>query len=78
MQATLLVMQITAAIVLVVIVLLQGKGGGLGGIMGSDSSMFRTRRGLERILFRFTIGWGIFFVVLSMVTAAIIAAPTTG
>jgi preprotein translocase subunit SecG len=36
-------------------VLLQGRGSGIGMAFGGDSNVYRTKRGLERVLFRFTI-----------------------
>ncbi len=53
------------AAVLVVVVLAQVRGGGLSGIFGGGGeSTFRTRRGLERTLFRFTIALIIVFIVV--------------
>ncbi len=71
MLTTLYILEIVFAVVLVGVVLLQAKGGGLGGLMGSDSSVFRTRRGLEQLLFRFTVVWAALFVLLSMITARV-------
>lgn len=73
MSIALNVIQILAAIILIAVILLQTKGSGLGGVFGGDSSVFRTRRGLERTLFRFTVGWGIFFVVLSLLSVKLAA-----
>jgi preprotein translocase subunit SecG len=62
--------QIEIALVLigavtVVVVLAQVRGGGLSGIFGGGGeSAFRTRRGLERTLFRFTIVLIVVFIVL--------------
>jgi preprotein translocase subunit SecG len=51
--------------VLVVVVLAQVRGGGLSGIFGGGGeSTFRTRRGLEKTLFRFTIVLIVVFIVL--------------
>ena len=57
------------AAVLVVVVLAQVRGGGLSGIFGGGGeSTFRTRRGLERTLFRFTIVLIVVFVVLCILS----------
>jgi len=58
--------QIIVALVLIVVILLQVRGGGLGGIFGQAESTFRTRRGLEKTLFQFTIALVVIFVVLSI------------
>ena len=56
---------IIVAVVLVVTVLFQVRGGGLGGIFGgSGESAFRTRRGFEKTLFRFTVVLAVLFVIL--------------
>ena len=60
---------IIVAVVLVVTVLFQVRGGGLGGIFGgSGESAFRTRRGFERTLFRFTIVLSVLFVILCILS----------
>ncbi len=60
--------QIILAVVLIAVILLQVRGGGLGGIFGQPDSTFRTRRGLEKALFRFTIVLVLIFVVLSILS----------
>lgn len=59
------IFQILIALTLIGAVLLQAKGAGLGNIFGGDSS-FRTRRGLERTLFRSTIVLMVVFVAVSI------------
>jgi preprotein translocase subunit SecG len=58
--------QIIVAIVLIAAFLLQVRGGGLGGIFGQPDSVFRTRRGVERTLFRSTIALVVLFIILSI------------
>ncbi|MEE9276951.1 MAG: preprotein translocase subunit SecG [Dehalococcoidia bacterium] len=63
------VFQILTAIVLITAVLAQAKGSGLGNIFGGGgggADTFRTRRGVERILFRGTIVLMTLFIVLSI------------
>lgn len=62
----LLIAQILVAIALILVILLQVRGGGLGGIFGQPDSVYRTRRGVERTLFQFTIGLAVLFVILSI------------
>ena len=64
----LLTVQIFVSILLVGVVLLQVKGQG-GGLFGSAEGSFRTRRGLELALFRFTIFLVVVFLLLSIVSA---------
>jgi len=60
--------QIFVSILLVGVVLLQVKGQG-GGLFGSADGSFRTRRGLELALFRFTIFLVVVFLLLSIISA---------
>jgi preprotein translocase subunit SecG len=56
MSNFLIIAQILVALALIVVVTLQVKGGGLGGIFGQPDSVYRTRRGVEKSLFQMTIG----------------------
>ncbi len=67
MHTTLNIIQIVISVALIVTILFQVKGGGLGGIFGQSESVFRTKRGVERWLFVGTIILVIVFVALSMV-----------
>jgi preprotein translocase subunit SecG len=60
---------IIVSVTLTLVLLLQVKGGGLGGIFGQADTTFRTRRGLEKTLFQFTIVLLVVFVALALFTA---------
>ena len=61
------VAQIIIALMVITIILAQVRGGGLGGIFGgSTESAFRSRRGVEKTLFRFTIILVVAFILLSI------------
>jgi len=60
----LLIAQIVVAAALVAVITMQVRGGGLGGIFGQPESVYRTRRGVEKSLFQFTIGLTILFVII--------------
>ncbi len=60
--------QILISVFLTLAILLQIRGGGLGGIFGQQSSVFRTRRGIERTLFRFTILLVVIFIALALIS----------
>ncbi|OGO03049.1 MAG: preprotein translocase subunit SecG [Chloroflexi bacterium RBG_13_53_26] len=68
MQTYFNVAQIIVAVVLIAVILLQVRGGGLGGIFGQPDSTFRTRRGVEKALFQFTIALVVLFVALSILS----------
>ncbi len=60
---------IIVSVVLIVVVLLQTKGSSFSGAFGGDSSsIYRTRRGVEKSLFQFTIGIAVVFVLLAIVS----------
>ena len=59
--------QIIVSISLIIIILLQVRGQGTG-LFGSAEGSFRTRRGLEKTMFQFTILLVVVFIVLAIVT----------
>jgi len=68
MQTYLNVAQIVLSVSLILIILFQVRGGGLGGIFGQPSTVYRTRRGVEKILFQLTIVLVVVFLVISVLT----------
>ena len=63
---------IITSIALITSVVLQSKGGGLGGLVGTDTNgIFSARRGLEKTLFNATIVLSVIFFLLAIVTVAI-------
>ena len=71
MPSYLIIAQILVAVALIAVILLQVKGGGLGGIFGQPDSVYRTRRGVEKSLLQLTIALSVLFVVLSIVVVNI-------
>jgi len=63
---------IITSIALVASIILQSKGVGLGGFTGGDTGgVFTARRGIEKTLFYITIGLGVLFVILTLVTVLV-------
>jgi len=62
----LVIAQILIATALIATILVQLHGGGLGGIFGQSDSVYRTRRGIEKTLFKLTIVLAIIFVILAV------------
>jgi preprotein translocase subunit SecG len=60
-QTILSIALIIFAVFLSVTILLQQRGSGLGMAFGGDSNVFRTKRGLEKILFYLTIALSALF-----------------
>ena len=58
---------IIISVLLIVSVILQSKGAGLGGLTGADAgSVFTARRGVERTLFWTTIVLSVLFFALTI------------
>lgn len=67
MQIYLNIALIVIAVVMILAIMLQVRGGGLGSIFGETTSVFRTRRGIEKTLFQLTIILAILFVAISLI-----------
>ena len=66
MPSYLLIAQILVAVALIGVILLQVKGGGLGGIFGQPDSVYRTRRGVEKSMLQITIALTVVFILLAI------------
>lgn len=67
MQTGLVIGQIIISVSLILAILLQVKGGGLGGIFGQADSVYRTKRGVEKTLFQLTVVLVFLFIISSIV-----------
>lgn len=63
MQTVLNIVQLVTAVMLIIFVLLQQRGSGLGGAFGGSGEVYQTKRGVEKWLFIATIIVGIVFVL---------------
>jgi len=68
MNKIITIAQIVSAVIMIVLILLQNKEGGLSGVFGGSdtSNAFRTKRGLEKKIFILTIIFSIAFLGLSI------------
>jgi len=69
MPIYLVIAQMLVAIALITSILFQLHGGGIGGIFGQADSVYRTRRGIEKTLFRITIILAAIFVIFAILVA---------
>jgi preprotein translocase subunit SecG len=74
-DAFLLFGQVVVSIGLMASILLQARGTGLGSTFGGESSVYRSRRGIEKRLFQFTILLAILFVLLSLAAYLLARQP---
>ena len=65
------IVQIILCISVILFILLQVRGAGLGSAFGGSSagSVFKTRRGVERLIFNLTIVFVILFALVSVLSA---------
>ena len=63
---------IITSVALIISVILQSKGAGLGGLTGGDTGgVYTARRGIERTLFWVTIGLSVIFFALAIASVLI-------
>ncbi|AKM82464.1 TPA: preprotein translocase subunit SecG [Candidatus Berkelbacteria bacterium] len=67
MTTTFNYIQIGIALLLLVSILMQHRGTGLGGAFGGEGNVYRSRRGAEKFLFYATIVLAVAFVALAVV-----------
>ena len=69
------IVQIILSVAVVVFILLQARGAGLGSAFGGSSagSVFKTRRGVERLIFNATIVFIVLFALISVLSAMVTA-----
>jgi protein translocase SecG subunit len=61
------IIQVTTAIALIVLILLQERGGGTSALFGgTEGGLYHARRGLEKTLFTTTISLVIIFALVSI------------
>ncbi len=63
--------QIIISILLVAAILLQQRGGGLSPVFGGEGGAYRTRRGMEKIVFLATIVLAIMFLATALLNIVI-------
>lgn len=71
MGQILIVSDIVIAILLIVCVLMQHQGAGLGGTFGGEGNFYRSRRGVEKALFIFTIVLAVLLCLVSVLKIVI-------
>ena len=73
MQTSLNIVMIIASVLLIALILMQTKGSAFTGAFGGDAgSINRTRRGVEKTLFQFTIGTAAVYVLLAIASSFLV------
>lgn len=64
-MSTLAIFQAVLALFLVIAILVQNRGAGLGSAWGGGGELYTTRRGVEKFIFRLTILLAALFIIVS-------------
>ncbi len=67
MKNVILIVQILVSVALSVSILLQAKGTGVGMAFGESGQQYRSKRGVEKLLYRGTIALAALFLIISIV-----------
>lgn len=67
MKNILLVAQIVISISLIILILMQARGGGLGTAFGGSASIYRSKRGIEKLFVYITIFLAALFFLISII-----------
>ena len=68
MKSILEISQVVVSVFLIILVLLQQRGSGLGSVFGGGGEVYHQRRGMEKWIFRGTVVLAFIFLALSIAT----------
>lgn len=71
MKQTLLIVELAISLCLMLVILLQQRGTTLGGAFGGEGSIYRSRRGVEKLLYWTTIVLAVLFGIIAVWVAII-------
>lgn len=71
MKPVIYTIQIIIGVLLILVIIIQQKGSGLGAAFGSDMGFYRTKRGAEKMLFYATIFLSLAFVISALAGLAL-------
>ncbi|HVA86096.1 MAG TPA: preprotein translocase subunit SecG [Candidatus Saccharimonadales bacterium] len=78
MNPLLAIGQLIVSVAVMAAILLQNRGTGLSSTFGGDSAVYRSRRGIERRLWQFTIVLLVLFVLFSLASFVFAPVASTG
>jgi preprotein translocase subunit SecG len=70
-KTNLTIAQIVISVLLMLAILLQSRGTGLGNTFGGEGNVYRTKRGVEKVLFRATILFAFLFLSVALATIVV-------
>ena len=65
------IIQLIVSFALIGLLIMQAKGGGLSKMFGGEGSIYRSRRGVEKTVFNFSIALIVVFVVVSVASVLV-------
>lgn len=65
-SSALIAAHVVISLLLIMVILLQNRGAGLGETFGGDSGVYHTKRGLEKRLHQATITLAVLFLLVSI------------
>jgi preprotein translocase subunit SecG len=68
MKNIILIIQLVVSISLIALILLQAKGVGLGRAWGGGGEFYKSKRGVEKVVFQTTVALAIVFMVTSLLS----------
>ena len=71
MKPVISLIQIILGVFLILVIIIQQKGSGLGSAFGGDLGFYRTKRGAEKLLFYLTMVIAVLFILSSLVGLAV-------
>jgi preprotein translocase subunit SecG len=71
LKTILSVSQMVFAVILIIFILLQQKGTGLGAAFGGSSNIYTTKRGIDKMLFRGSIVVSILFFLVALASLVV-------
>lgn len=71
MQNILVILQIIVSVILTLSVLLQSRGTGMSASFGGSGESYRSRRGMDSVLYKITIIFASLFLILSIANVLI-------
>ena len=72
MKNILLIANIVTSILIVIFILVQGRGAGLGSAWGGGGEFFQTRRGIEKLTMQATVFLIVVFFIISIINFFIV------
>jgi len=72
MKNLIVVIQIIIAVLLMAAILIQAKGTGLGSAWGGTGEFYRSKRGVEKILFIASIVLAACFILISIINTLVV------